>query len=118
MGVEIEYLDLRDTNLNYNVVFDHVLEKFEEVEFRIKAILSNKNQRFEKFFSTEVIAPIENLNIHLNLADVSVKKVYRQKLSSSPMNVRTEPPEEHTFHSPHHWRISRPELNFEYKIWW
>ena len=29
-GVSIEYLDLRDTNLNYNVVFDHELKKGEE----------------------------------------------------------------------------------------
>lgn len=117
-GVELEYLDLRDTNLNYNVVFNHTLEKSEEIEFRIKAILSNKNKHFANFFSTEVIAPIENLNMHLNLADKFVKKVYTQKISSSPMNVRTEPPKEHAFHSPYHWRIPKPELNFEYKIYW
>lgn len=117
-GVSVEYLDLRDTNLNYNVVFDHVLEKGEEVEFRIKAILSNNKKHFENFFSTEVITPIKNLNIHLNLSDLSIKKVYTQKLSSSPMNVRTEIPKEHIFYSPYHWSISNPELNFEYKIYW
>jgi len=117
-GIEIEYLDLRDTNLNYNVVFNHTLEKSEEIEFRIKAILSNNNRHFANFFSTEVITPIENLSIHLNLADESVEKVYTQKLSSSPMNVRTEQPREHSFNLPHHWRINKPELNFEYKIYW
>lgn len=117
-GVHIELLDLRDTNLNYNVVFDHILEVGEEVEFRIKAILSNEKQHFDNFFSTEVITPISNLNIHLNLSDKSVKKVFTQKLSSSPMNVRTELPKEHVFFSPYHWRIQNPELNFEYKIYW
>lgn len=117
-GVRIERLDLRDTNLNYNVVFDHILEKGEEVEFRVQAILSNNKKHFEKFFSTEVIAPVKSLNIHLNISDPSIKKIYTQKLSSSPMNVRTEKPIEHNFYSPFHWRIPEPELNFEYKIYW
>ena len=117
-GVSIEYLDLRDTNLNYNVVFDHELKKGEEIEFRIKAILSNDKKQFENFFSTEIITPIEQLNIHLNIFDEAVKKVYTQKLSSSPMNIRSEEPKEHKFYSPYHWRIPNPELNFEYKIYW
>ena len=58
-GVHIEPMDLRDTNLNYNVVFDHVLKKGEEIEFRIKAVLSNKKQHFANFFSTEIITPID-----------------------------------------------------------
>lgn len=117
-GVSIEYLDLRDTNLNYNVVFDHMLEKGEEIEFRVQAILTNYKKHFANFFSTEVITPINDLNIHLNILDSSIKKVYTQKLSNSPMNIRTEEPEEHIFYSPHHWHISKPELNFEYKIYW
>ena len=28
-------MDLRDTNLNYNVFFDHVLKEGEEIEFRM-----------------------------------------------------------------------------------
>jgi len=38
-GVTIERLNLHDTNLNYNVVFDHELKKGEEITFKIKAIL-------------------------------------------------------------------------------
>ena len=117
-SVSIEYLDLRDTNLNYNIVFDHELQKGEEVEFRVKAVLSNRNKHFENFFSTEIITPIKKLNIHLNLSDPSITKVYTQKLSSSPMNVRTEQPKGHIFCTPYHWHISDPELNFEYKIYW
>ena len=117
-GVHIEPMDLRDTNLNYNVVFDHVLKEGEEIEFRIKAVLSNKKQHFANFFSTEIITPIDTLSIHLNLLDKSIKKVFTQKLSSSPMNIRTELTEEHNFFSPYHWRIQKPELNFEYKIYW
>lgn len=117
-GVYIERLDLRDTNLNYNVVFDHTFEVGEEIEFRIKAVLSNEKQHFKNFFSTEVITPINSLSIHLNIFDKSVKKVFTQKLSSSPMNIRSEPPKKHPFSSPYHWHISKPELNFEYKIYW
>lgn len=117
-NVSIEYLDLRDTNLNYNVVFNHVLEKDEEIEFRVKAILTNSKRHFENFFSTQIITPVQQLNVHLNISDTSVKKVYTQKLSSSPMNIRSEEPVEHIFYSPYHWRIPNPELNFEYKIYW
>ena len=117
-NIAIEYLDLRDTNLNYNIVFDHELQKGEEVEFRVKAVLSNRNKHFANFFSTEIITPIKKLNMHLNLLDPSVTKVYTQKISSSPMNVRTEQPQEHVFCTPYHWHISNPELNFEYKIYW
>ncbi len=100
------------------MVFNHILEKGEEIEFRIKAVLSNNKKHFANFFSTEVITPIKELNVHSNLADSLVKKVYTQKLSSSPMNIRTESPKEHVFYSPYHWRIPEPELNFEYKIYW
>lgn len=111
-------MDLRDTNLNYNVIFDHILEKGEEIEFRVKAVLSNNKKHFANFFSTEVITPINDLNIHLNLFDTSIKKIFTQKISSSPMNVRTEPPKEYLYYSPFHWHIPFPELNFEYKIYW
>lgn len=117
-GVEIEHLDLRDTNLNYNVVFDHELAKGEEVEYCVKAVLSNDHQHFAHFFSTEVIAPIKHLNIHLFVADPAVKTYYTQKLSSSPVNVRTEQPQAHIAYMPSHWYIKNPELNFEYKIFW
>ena len=117
-GVSVEYLDLHDTNVNYNVVFDHLLQKDEEIEFQIKAILSNKNKHFKNFFSTEVITPIKSLNIHLSLPNSEAAKIYTQKLSSSPMNVRSESPKEHMFRCPFHWHISNPELNFEYKIYW
>ena len=104
-GLKIEELDLRDTNLNYNVVFDHTLEKSEEVEYSVKAVLTNRHRHFRNFFSTEVITPIENLAMHLSISDAATKKVYTQKISSSPMNRRTEPPKEHAFHSPYHWHI-------------
>lgn len=117
-GVGIEYLDLRDTNFNYNIVFDHKLRQAEEINFCVKAVLSNKNHHFENFFSTEVITPIKLLSMHLNISDPSVHEVYTQKISSSPMNIRTEPPQKHIFRSPYHWHITDPEINFEYKIYW
>jgi hypothetical protein len=66
-GVKIEKIDIHDTNINYNAVFDHILKENEEVEYCVKAVLSNTQQHFKHFFSTEVIAPIENLYIHLNI---------------------------------------------------
>lgn len=117
-GVKIEYLDLKDTNLNYNVVFDHELIIGEMIEYCIRATLTNTNKHFANFFSSEIIAPIKALNMHLKIADCSVKKYYTQKISNSPMNVRTEQPVEHDLYSSAHWYIEEPELNFEYKIFW
>lgn len=117
-GVSIEYLDLKDTNINYNVVFDHNLAKGEIIEYCIKAILSNKHHHFGNFFSTEVITPIKNLNIHLRIEGEDVKKYYTQKISNSPMNIRTEEPVEHNLYDIAHWYITDPELNFEYKMFW
>lgn len=117
-GITIEELDLHDTNLNYNVVFDHTLQLNEEVEYCIKATLTNKNGHFKNFFSTEVIAPIKNLSVTLTLADPDVQYVYTQKISKSVMNRRTQEPEKHTFISPFHWHIDSPELNFEYMLYW
>lgn len=117
-GVSIEPIDLLDTNFNFNVVFDHELEKGKEIKFRIKATLTNRNRHFKNFFSTEVITPIRDLAIHLNLEDSAINTIYTQKLSSSPMNKRSEPPKPCSFSSPYHWHIKNPELNFEYKIFW
>lgn len=117
-GVTIKRLDLHDTNINYNVVFNRLLKNGEEVEYRVKAILSNKNRHFDNFVSTEVISPLRNLNIHLNLTSSSVKEIFTQKLSSSPMNSRSESPQKHLYSTPFHWHIANPELHFEYKIYW
>lgn len=117
-GVTIEYLDLKDTSLNYNVVFDHVLEKGEEIEFCVQAVATNVSRQFKNFFSTEIISPVERLNIHLRLEDETVKKYYTQKVANSPMNVRSEAAQMHELHQIAHWYIEKPELHFEYKIFW
>lgn len=117
-GVEIQVLDLHDTNLNYNIVFDHILDPNEEVEYCIKATLTNKNHHFKNFFSTEVITPIHNLSVTLNLVDSTVQHVYTQKICKSIMNKRTEEPKKNTYIPPFHWHIDSPELNFEYMIYW
>ena len=117
-GVTIEYLDLKDTNLNYNVVFDHNLIKDEVIEYCIQATLSNKNKHFDNFFETQVITPIDKLGIHLRLEDTTAKKYYTQKISDSPMNKRTEQPKEYNFYNLAHWVIEKPELHFSYKIYW
>lgn len=115
---KIEYIDMPDSNLNYNIVFDHCLQRGETIEYCIKAILTNKNKHFQNFFATEVIVPIIDLNMHLKIDDNTVREVYTQKLSSSPMNVRTENAERHDLYTVFHWHIKNPELNFEYKIYW
>ncbi len=116
--ISIKQLNLCDTNLNYNVVFDHILKKDEIVTYKIEAKLNNKKKHFKNFVSTEVITPIDNLNIHLHIIDKSVNRVFTQKILSSPMNARTENPIEHTFNASYDWYINKPELNFEYKIYW
>lgn len=117
-GVTIEMLDFPDTNLNFNVVFDHQFQRDEIIEFRVKAILSNKHGHFANFFSTEVISPIKRLSINLNLTDSNISTIHTQKISSSPMNIRTEEPQMRIYTPPFHWHIDNPELNFEYKVYW
>lgn len=117
-GTEIEWLNLRDTNRNFNVRFDHNLEKGKIVTFKFKAVLSNHHQHFENFFSTQVITPLRSLRVHLTLDDASVTQVFTQKIANSPMNIRTEQPKVSPYSAPYHWNIENPELNFEYKIYW
>lgn len=117
-GTSIEKLDMHDTNINYNVVFDRELNVNEEVEYCVKAILTNNHKHFKNFFSSEIITPIDNLNIHLHIDNENVKKVFTQKVSDSPMNVRTEESKEHSFLHTFHWHIEKPELHFEYMVYW
>lgn len=117
-GIDIEKIDLRDTNTNFNILMNKTYNKGDIFSYKTKITLSNNNSHFENFFSTEIITPIQNLDIHLNINDKNVKKYYTQKISHSPMNIRTELPVENTFYSPVHWHISNPEVNFEYKIFW
>jgi len=116
--VHIEYIDMPDTNRNYNVVFDHFLEDGEEIVFRVKTTMTNTHKQFQNFFSTEVIVPIDRLSMHLNIENTTIKNLYTQKIHFSPMNERTEKALEYLYHSPFHWHIPNPELNFEYKIYW
>ena len=114
----IENISMQDTSYNFNVVFNRELKKDEIVEYAFMAVLPNKHQHFDNFFSTEVIVPIRKLNMHLNIADKNVKYYYTQKVYDSLMNVRTEPRVKHEYIRPSHWYIDNPELHFEYKISW
>lgn len=117
-GTRIENLDLKDTNMNHNIIFDQMFEKNEVYVVQIKAILTNKHKQFDNFFSSEIIATVKQLNIHLHLKVTEPKKYYTQKICSSPFNIRSEAPQTHMYQPPIHWNISNPELHFEYKIWW
>ena len=114
----IENIGMKDTNHNFNVVFNKDLKKGEIVDYAFMAILNNKHRYFKNFFSTEVIVPIHKLNIHLNIVDENIKYYYTQKLYDSLMNARTESPIKHEYIRPSHWYIDNPELHFEYKIYW
>ena len=116
--IKIEQLSQHDTYLNYNVVFDHILENDEVVEFTVKAVLSNKNHHFDNFFSSEIIAPVKRLSVHLHISDERVKEVSTQEIASSIMNYRTRPAEKHKYRNPFHWTIEEPKVHYEYKIFW
>jgi hypothetical protein len=117
-NLDIEELDIPDTNYNYNVVFSNVLSKGDVVEYAIKAELSNHQRHFENFFSTQIIAPVHKLNFHLHLPNNAATKIFTQKLSDSVMSARTEATIEKIFLPHFHWYIENPELHFEYKIFW
>ena len=118
-GTEIEKLLIKDTNFNFNVVFDHMLRDGEIGEYVIHAELSNAHGHFDNFFSTQVITPIGRLGVHLRIENGAIpERVYTQKLSDSVMSERTESPKEYAYASPFHWYVDEPELHFEYKIYW
>lgn len=117
-NIEIELLDLRDTNTNYNVVFPHEFEEGDEVEYEIKICMGNKYKQFKDFFSTEIISPIKTLDINVEFIDKTIERVFTQKSMSSKMNSRSEEPKEHIIDNRYYWRIERPEMNCEYKIYW
>lgn len=118
-GTEIELLDIKDTNTNYNIVFPHEFKEGDEIEYEIVIKLQNKFGQFQNFFSTEIIAPIKTLDINVEFCDDVINKIYTQKCNSSVMNVKSEQSKEHIIdNNKFYWRIERPELNFEYKIIW
>lgn len=117
-GTSIQELDLPDTNYNYNVVFDHAIKKGDVFKYAIRAEMSNKHHHFKNFFSSQIITPIEELDITLCIFDKKVDRVYTQKVSSSPLNSRTEEKIEKPYVDSFRWTISNPEINFEYVISW
>ena len=116
--VEIELLDLKDTNTNYNVVFTHEFEEGDEVEYEIKIHMENKYKQFKDFFATEIISPIKILDINVEFMDKPTNRIFTQKSMSSKMNSRTEQAKEHIIENRYYWRIEKPEMNCEYKIYW
>ncbi len=116
---KIELLNLRDTNLNYNIVFNHSFDEGDEVDYEIIIILKNNYRQFDNFFSTEIIVPIKILDINVVFCNETVHKVCTQKSTTSAMNIRNEQSKEHIIdNNKFYWRIENPEINFEYKIYW
>lgn len=117
-GITIQELNLPDTNFNYNVVFDHPIKKGETITYSVRTELSNKQHHFKNFFSAQIITPVEELDITLFVFDKNIEKVYTQKISSSPLNTRTEEKREKPYVDSFRWIINNPEINFEYVISW
>lgn len=117
-NITIEKLELHDTDINYNVVFKDELKQFDQIEFCIQAKLSNKHKHFKDFFSTEIIAPLRSLNVHLNIENDDIQRICTQKIATNIMNKNTQNPDEYAFRSPFHWHIDNPEIHCEYKIYW
>lgn len=122
-GCTIEEIDARDTNYNFNIVFDHAFEVGEIVEYEIRATLSNREGHFEHFVSTQVIVPVRNLNVRVSFSESylalhDVQEIKTRKIFDSLMNNRTEEPESHQYANPFCWNVRNPELHFEYQISW
>lgn len=117
-NVEIQLLDLRDTNTNYNVVFPQEFKEGDEVEYEVIIYMENKYKQFKDFFSTEIISPVKILDINVEFVEKAIKHIFTQKNISSKMNSRCEEPKEHLIDNKYYWRIEKPELNCEYMIYW
>ena len=116
-GLRLESINLRDTNSNYNIVFPQEIEKDSLIHYSVKTKMTNCHKQFRDFFSIEIISPVQTIDVLLRI-NQDVDSVYTQKLSSSPMNRRTEDPVKHRYTDPFHWHVEKPELNFEYKVFW
>lgn len=88
-GAAIEVLDLPDTNYNYNVVFDHTINKGDAIQYEVRAELTNIHHHFKNFVSSQIITPVEELDIILCVFNKSIDKVYTQKIANSPLNTDT-----------------------------
>lgn len=108
-----------DTNFHYDVFYDHVLQAGEEYDYKVKAVMTDRHRQFKNFFSTEVRAPLDSLEVVLHLDKLEKKpdKIYTQKIYKTIANHRTEEKVEHQYEEPFVWRVT-PELDFEYKVWW
>lgn len=118
-GVHIERVYDHDTNTNFNVVFDHILNDEEEVIFSFRMKLYNTNGHFKDFFSTEIITPTRLLNYKIDFKNNnSSTDIFTQILSDSPMNKKSEKPQKCVYRNPFVWNVINPKLHFEYKVFW
>ena len=108
----------KDTNKQYNVLFDRILKKNEIVIFKVRVIGENKNKHFKNFYTREIIAPTDNLCITLIIPSVfNVTKIKKSINGVIPKKGLIDE-EEISFLGTYTWDISFPVIGYEYTLSW
>lgn len=117
-NVNVEILDIQDTNINFNVVFSDNFKRGDIVEYEICIILSNQKKHFKDFLSTEIIVPVNDITISVVFMDKKVNHIYTQILTDSLMNLNNKDEVKHDYDEVFIWNVNNPQLHYEYKIFW
>lgn len=117
-GFTIKRLPQRDTSYEYKVEFNRVLKKGEEVTYKVRIINENKHRHFKNFYSREIIAPIDNLVIDVNIPSrYGFKKITQSIILGSAYSDHSES-KTFNFNNTYIWRIGTPMIGYEYKLEW
>ena len=115
---------LKEANTTYLFVMDTAAENFADAvkKAELKGVVAISVIESLPMLVRK-LAVIKNKSLKANLNSLkgengAVKKVYTQKICSSIANGRTENAIENSMLTTFHWHIERPELHFEYKIYW
>lgn len=119
-GFKIKRLPRRDTSYEYNVHFDRILKKGDELTYSVKVINSNEKGHFNNFYSREIIVPTDKLSITIVIPTrYKVKKIFCSIIKGSAYSDFTEE-EYKKFTNTYTWNIPKEDLHigWEYKIRW
>lgn len=117
-NVNVEILDIQDSNINFNVVFNESFIAGDTVEYEICIFLSNIKKHFKDFVSTEVIVPVNNITVSVIFMDKKINHIYTQILTDSLMNLNNKEEIKHNYDKVFIWNVNNPQLHYEYKVFW
>lgn len=114
----IEQLPKRDTSNEYYVKLNRTLKKGEIITFTTKVVNSNNKSHFKDFYSREIITPIDKLIMIVVIpAEYGYKYITKETIKGSAYNDFLSK-EKLEFLNTYTWKIEKPRLGYEYKLFW